>query len=78
MENPKEPSKELNKDKKIDSLSLKLLIYSLNKDCMLALVQDLDNQGELMATSLKVKNSNFMPKKLNPERNDHQYLLFNQ
>lgn len=46
---------------------------SANKDYWPALVQDLDNQEELMDTFYKEDNSNFMPRKLNQERNDRSY-----
>lgn len=53
---------------------LKLLNNSLNKDYLLALAQDLDNQEELMATFWKEKNLNFTPKRLTKERNDSSQL----
>jgi len=51
-----------------------LLNNSLNKDYLLALAQDLDNQEELMATFWKEKNLNFTPKRLTKERNDSSQL----
>lgn len=75
LENLKEPSKELNKDKKIELLIQKLLMNSPNKDYLHALVLDQANPVELMDIFLKEKNSSFMPRKSTPERNDLITLL---
>ena len=58
------------KDKKTESLTLKSLNNSVNKDFMPASAPDLANQAEPMDIFWKEKSSSFMPRRSNQERND--------
>ena len=67
------------KDKKPESLMLKLWNNLVNKDFWLVLVPDQVNQEELTDIFQKVDNSNFMLKKFKPEKNDKcKYIYFQQ
>ena len=70
LENPKELSRESKKDKKTESLRLKLVIFSPNNVFTPASALALDNQEEPMVTFLKEKNSNSTPRRSNLEEND--------
>ena len=73
--NRKRPRRNFKKEIKTELLIQRLQKNSLNKDYLLALAQDLDNQERLMGTSWKEKNSNFTQGKSIKERNDlTQYL----
>jgi hypothetical protein len=66
------------KDKKTESLILRLLNNSANKDFWPVSAQDRANRAELMVIFWRENNSSSMLRKLNQEKNDmyHSYSFY--